>query len=118
VITIYTVGRLPTTAGCVRQAGVRQGVDAWFFRIAPASEIQQPPPLLCSGRKAFTCPLQVETEDEEWTEDFVGERDPSILHFLLASGDQISSKQLRDDLMTLLIAGHEVCEHGGRRLWS
>lgn len=51
---------------------------------------------------------QVETEDEEWTEDFVGERDPSILHFLLASGDQISSKQLRDDLMTLLIAGHEV----------
>ena len=51
---------------------------------------------------------QVETEDEEWTEEFVGERDPSILHFLLASGDQISSKQLRDDLMTLLIAGHEV----------
>jgi cytochrome P450 len=57
---------------------------------------------------AFTRAPQVETEDEEWTEDFVGERDPSILHFLLASGDQISSKQLRDDLMTLLIAGHEV----------
>jgi cytochrome P450 len=52
--------------------------------------------------------VQVETEDEEWTEEFVGEQDPSILHFLLASGDQISSKQLRDDLMTLLIAGHEV----------
>ncbi len=34
--------------------------------------------------------------------------DPSILHFLLASGDEISSKQLRDDLMTMLIAGHET----------
>ena len=35
-------------------------------------------------------------------------QDPSILHFLLASGDEISSKQLRDDLMTMLIAGHET----------
>lgn len=35
-------------------------------------------------------------------------QDPSILHFLLASGDKISSKQLRDDLMTMLIAGHET----------
>jgi cytochrome P450 len=35
-------------------------------------------------------------------------KDPSILHFLLASGDSFSSKQLRDDLMTLLIAGHET----------
>lgn len=50
----------------------------------------------------------METEDEEFNEEFVGERDPSILHFLLASGDRISSKQLRDDLMTLLIAGHET----------
>lgn len=54
------------------------------------------------------CKQLVETEDEEFSDDFVGERDPSILHFLLASGDQISSKQLRDDLMTLLIAGHET----------
>jgi cytochrome P450 len=27
---------------------------------------------------------------------------------LLLSGDEISSKQLRDDLMTMLIAGHET----------
>jgi hypothetical protein len=27
------------------------------------------------------------------------QRDPSILHFLVASGDDITSKQLRDDLM-------------------
>ena len=35
-------------------------------------------------------------------------RDPSILHFLIAQGQEVSSKQLRDDLMTLLIAGHET----------
>lgn len=54
------------------------------------------------------CKQLVETEDEQFTEEFVGKRDPSILHFLLASGDRINSKQLRDDLMTLLIAGHET----------
>jgi beta-ring hydroxylase len=52
--------------------------------------------------------LQVEDEDAEFEEEFLSEADPSILHFLLASGDNISSKQLRDDLMTLLIAGHET----------
>ncbi|CAL8463765.1 g3299 [Coccomyxa elongata] len=47
-------------------------------------------------------------EDQEFGEDFLSDRDPSILHFLLASGDEITSKQLRDDLMTMLIAGHET----------
>jgi len=32
----------------------------------------------------------------------------SILHFLLASREVVSAQQLRDDLMTLLIAGHET----------
>lgn len=41
-------------------------------------------------------------------EDFMSQADPSILHFLIAAGDDITSKQLRDDLMTLLIAGHET----------
>lgn len=41
-------------------------------------------------------------------EEFLSNADPSILHFLIASGDDITSKQLRDDLMTLLIAGHET----------
>lgn len=41
-------------------------------------------------------------------EEFLSKADPSILHFLIASGDDITSKQLRDDLMTLLIAGHET----------
>ncbi len=33
---------------------------------------------------------------------------PYILNVLIASGDDVTSKQLRDDLMTLLIAGHET----------
>lgn len=54
------------------------------------------------------CKRLVEEEDEEFVEEFLSEADPSILHFLIASGDDITSKQLRDDLMTLLIAGHET----------
>jgi beta-ring hydroxylase len=50
----------------------------------------------------------VDEEDAEFVEEFLSEADPSILHFLIASGDEITSKQLRDDLMTLLIAGHET----------
>lgn len=47
-------------------------------------------------------------EDAEFEEEFLSDRDPSILHFLLAAGDDLNSKQLRDDLMTMLIAGHET----------
>eukprot|EP01018_Ginkgo_biloba_P020550 Gb_02888 [translate_table: standard] len=54
------------------------------------------------------CKKMVEEEDVQFHDEYVNERDPSILHFLLASGDDVSSKQLRDDLMTMLIAGHET----------
>ncbi|KAJ1694665.1 hypothetical protein LUZ63_011363 [Rhynchospora breviuscula] len=54
------------------------------------------------------CKRMVEQEDLQFHEEYMNEQDPSILHFLLASGDDVSSKQLRDDLMTLLIAGHET----------
>ncbi|KAH9326200.1 hypothetical protein KI387_006378, partial [Taxus chinensis] len=54
------------------------------------------------------CKRMVEEENVQFHEEYVNERDPSILHFLLASGDDVSSKQLRDDLMTMLIAGHET----------
>ncbi|KAF3492481.1 hypothetical protein DY000_02053432 [Brassica cretica] len=55
-----------------------------------------------------TCKRMVEEEELQFHEEYMNERDPSILHFLLASGDDVSSKQLRDDLMTMLIAGHET----------
>nr|QWK52384.1 cytochrome P450 97A3 [Isatis tinctoria] len=54
------------------------------------------------------CKRMVEEEELQFHEEYMNERDPSILHFLLASGDDVSSKQLRDDLMTMLIAGHET----------
>ncbi|KAI4304213.1 hypothetical protein MLD38_039757 [Melastoma candidum] len=54
------------------------------------------------------CKRMVDEEDLQFNEEYMNEEDPSILRFLLASGDDVSSKQLRDDLMTLLIAGHET----------
>jgi len=54
------------------------------------------------------CKAMVEAADEEFVEEYLNRGDPSILRFLIASGDKVSSKQLRDDLMTLLIAGHET----------
>ncbi|GAA0165056.1 oxygenase [Lithospermum erythrorhizon] len=54
------------------------------------------------------CKRMVDEEELQFHEEYINEQDPSILHFLLASGDDVSSKQLRDDLMTLLIAGHET----------
>lgn len=54
------------------------------------------------------CKRMVDEEKLLFHEEYMNEKDPSILHFLLASGDDVSSKQLRDDLMTLLIAGHET----------
>lgn len=54
------------------------------------------------------CKRMVEEEELQFHEEYMNEKDPSILHFLLASGDEVSSKQLRDDLMTMLIAGHET----------
>ncbi|CAM6102442.1 unnamed protein product [Calypogeia fissa] len=54
------------------------------------------------------CKEIVKEEDIDFGEEYISERDPSILHFLLAAGDEVTSKQLRDDLMTMLIAGHET----------
>lgn len=33
--------------------------------------------------------LQFDEEDQEFGEDFLSDEDPSILHFLLASGDEV-----------------------------
>ena len=35
------------------------------------------------------CKDLVQEEDQEFVEEFVGKQDPSILHFLLASGDEV-----------------------------
>ncbi|KAJ3681916.1 hypothetical protein LUZ60_014489 [Juncus effusus] len=55
------------------------------------------------------CKKMVEAENEQIEgEEYINETDPSILRFLLASRDEVSSVQLRDDLLSMLVAGHET----------
>lgn len=55
------------------------------------------------------CRQIVEEEGERIDgEEYVNEADPSILRFLLASREEVSSVQLRDDLLSMLVAGHET----------
>ncbi|XP_023764664.1 carotene epsilon-monooxygenase, chloroplastic [Lactuca sativa] len=55
------------------------------------------------------CKEMVEKEGEKINdEDYVNDADPSILRFLLASREEVSSEQLRDDLLSMLVAGHET----------
>lgn len=37
---------------------------------------------------------QVEKEDKEFEEEFLSKADPSIMHFLLASGEQVRAAML------------------------
>ncbi|CAN0926222.1 Carotene epsilon-monooxygenase, chloroplastic [Linum grandiflorum] len=55
------------------------------------------------------CKEMVESEGERIEgEEYVNDADPSILRFLLASREEVSSVQLRDDLLSMLVAGHET----------
>ncbi|XP_056159666.1 carotene epsilon-monooxygenase, chloroplastic isoform X2 [Syzygium oleosum] len=55
------------------------------------------------------CKEIVESEGERIDqEEYVNDADPSILRFLLASREEVSSLQLRDDLLSMLVAGHET----------
>ncbi|KAF3441772.1 hypothetical protein FNV43_RR15687 [Rhamnella rubrinervis] len=55
------------------------------------------------------CKEIVEAEGERIDEEeYINDSDPSILRFLLASREEVSSVQLRDDLLSMLVAGHET----------
>ncbi|KAK2655026.1 hypothetical protein Ddye_008078 [Dipteronia dyeriana] len=55
------------------------------------------------------CKEIVEAEGERIDdEEYVNDADPSILRFLLASREEVSSVQIRDDLLSMLVAGHET----------
>ncbi|KAL3677782.1 hypothetical protein R1sor_020738 [Riccia sorocarpa] len=55
------------------------------------------------------CKKMVEEEGERVDgEEYINEADPSVLRFLLASREEVSSNQLRDDLLSMLVAGHET----------
>ena len=48
-------------------------------------------------------------------EEYLNGGDPSILRFLIASGDKVSSKQLRDDLMAAAVPALIALEAGQAR---
>ena len=59
------------------------------------------------------CKRMVEEEEkvggaEEWARDYLNESNPSVLRYLIAAREEVSSTQLRDDLLSLLVAGHET----------
>ena len=56
------------------------------------------------------CRTIVEAEQEfaSLDSEYINESDPSILRFLLASRVEVTPAQLRDDLLSMLVAGHET----------
>lgn len=48
------------------------------------------------------------TLQARFEEGYINEGDPSVLRFLIASREEVSANQLRDDLLSMLVAGHET----------
>ncbi|KAG2485381.1 hypothetical protein HYH03_015869 [Edaphochlamys debaryana] len=49
-------------------------------------------------------------------QEYMNEADPSILRFLIAAREEVDSTQLRDDLLSMLVAGHETT--GSALTWT
>ncbi|GIL60700.1 hypothetical protein Vafri_15234, partial [Volvox africanus] len=49
-------------------------------------------------------------------QDYMNESDPSVLRFLIAAREETDSTQLRDDLLSMLVAGHETT--GSALTWT
>ena len=49
-------------------------------------------------------------------EDYMNQSDPSVLRFLIAAREEVNSTQLRDDLLSMLVAGHETT--GSALTWT
>lgn len=56
------------------------------------------------------CKEIVEREQEfaSLDSEYINDADPSVLRFLLASRVEVTEQQLRDDLLSMLVAGHET----------
>lgn len=56
------------------------------------------------------CRAMVEAEEEaaQFEDGYINPSDPSVLRFLIASREEVSAVQLRDDLLSMLVAGHET----------
>lgn len=65
------------------------------------------------------CKAMVDAETDAATfneENYINDSDPSVLRFLIASREEVSSVQLRDDLLSMLVAGHETT--GSALTWT
>ena len=64
------------------------------------------------------CKAMVDAEEAaaSFDEGYINDSDPSILRFLIASREEVSSVQLRDDLLSMLVAGHETT--GSALTWT
>lgn len=49
-------------------------------------------------------------------EEYLNAQDPSVLRFLIAAREEVDSMQLRDDLLSMLVAGHETT--GSALTWT
>ncbi|KAF6257977.1 CYP97C3 [Scenedesmus sp. NREL 46B-D3] len=49
-------------------------------------------------------------------EEYMNKGDPSVLRFLIAAREEVDSSQLRDDLLSMLVAGHETT--GSALTWT
>eukprot|EP00879_Flechtneria_rotunda_P011656 GHRR01012176.1.p1 GENE.GHRR01012176.1~~GHRR01012176.1.p1 ORF type:complete len:495 (+),score=137.58 GHRR01012176.1:121-1605(+) len=49
-------------------------------------------------------------------EEYINKGDPSVLRFLIAAREEVDSTQLRDDLLSMLVAGHETT--GSALTWT
>lgn len=48
--------------------------------------------------------------------EYINDADPSVLRFLIAAREEVDSTQLRDDLLSMLVAGHETT--GSALTWT
>ncbi|GAX74682.1 hypothetical protein CEUSTIGMA_g2130.t1 [Chlamydomonas eustigma] len=49
-------------------------------------------------------------------QEYINSSDPSVLRFLIAAREEVDSTQLRDDLLSMLVAGHETT--GSALTWT
>lgn len=49
-------------------------------------------------------------------QEYINDSDPSVLRFLIAAREEVESTQLRDDLLSMLVAGHETT--GSALTWT
>ena len=63
---------------------------------------------LIASRHAIWPAFRPELLQASFEEGYMNDSDPSVLRFLIASRQEVTAQQLRDDLLSMLVAGHET----------